>query len=57
MFASWLIENFIWVGIAIAAMLIGIKLAIGRILRRLMDASEMAESRQKASPRTDEHHP
>ena len=47
--AAWLTANFIWVGLALAVILIGLKLAIGGILRRLMDASAAREAEANRS--------
>jgi hypothetical protein len=42
--AAWLTANFVWVGLALAIVLIGLKLAIGGILKRLMDESAAREA-------------
>ena len=47
--AAWLVENFIWVGLAIALVLIGFKLAIGGLLKRLMDESAAREAEARNS--------
>lgn len=47
--AAWLTANFIWVGLALAVVLIGLKLAIGGVLKRLMDESAAREAEANRS--------
>jgi len=48
--ANFLIENFIWFGLGLVALLIGIKVVFGAVLHRLMEKSEAAEAARKNSP-------
>lgn len=42
--SEWLVENFIWVGSGMAVILIGLKVAIGGLLKKLMDESAAANA-------------
>ncbi|MCB1734543.1 MAG: hypothetical protein H6981_15510 [Gammaproteobacteria bacterium] len=42
--AEWLVENFIWVGLGIVVLLVGIKVVIGGMLKKLMDDSAAANA-------------
>lgn len=48
--AAWLVEHFLWVGLALVLLLLGLKLVIGLLLKRLMDASAAAAASDKAVP-------
>jgi hypothetical protein len=40
--ANWLIEHFLWVAIALAVVLVGLKVVLGAVFKRLMDQSAAA---------------
>ncbi len=42
--AEWLVENFIWVGVVIVALVVGLKVVIGGVLKKLMDESAAANA-------------
>ena len=42
--AKWLVENFIWVGLGIVILLVGLKVVIGGVLKKLMDESAAANA-------------
>jgi hypothetical protein len=44
--AAWLVTHFLWVGILLAILVIGLKIAIGAVLKRLMDRSAAEASRR-----------
>lgn len=44
--AAWLVTNFLWVGILLAVLAVGLKIAIGVVLKRLMDRSAAEAARQ-----------
>jgi hypothetical protein len=49
--ANFLIDNFIWLGLALVVLLVGIKLVAGAVLHRLMQQSAADEaSRKNATP-------
>jgi hypothetical protein len=48
--ANFLIDNFIWLGLALVALLVGIKLVAGAILHRLMQQSAADEASRKNAP-------
>jgi|GEM_PF-5344849 len=48
--ANFLIENFIWFGLALVALLVGIKLVAGAVLQRLMQQSAADEASRKNPP-------
>ena len=37
--AAWLVTNFLWIGILLAVLAVGLKIALGVVLKRLMDRS------------------
>lgn len=41
--AAWLIEHIWWLAAGMAAVLVGIKVALGMLFRRLATTSEQAE--------------
>ena len=47
---NFLIDNFIWLGLALMALLVGIKLLAGAVLHRLMQQSAAAEAARKNTP-------
>lgn len=49
--ANFLIDHFIWLGLGLVVLLVGIKIAVGAVLRRLMQQSAADEaSRENAPP-------
>ena len=44
--AAWLVKNFRWVGILLAVLAVGLKIAIGAVLKRLMDRSAAEAARR-----------
>ncbi len=44
--AAWLVTNFLWVGILLAVLAVGLKVAIGLVLKRLMDRSATEAARR-----------
>jgi hypothetical protein len=44
--AAWLVTNFLWVGILLAVLAVGLKIAIGAVLKRLMDRSAAEAARR-----------
>ncbi len=50
----WLLEHFIWVAIALAVIIVGLKFAIGAVLKRLMDKSAEAARKADEPTRRDE---
>lgn len=44
--AAWLVTNFLWVGVLIAVLAVGLKIAIGAMLKRLMDQSAAEAARR-----------
>lgn len=54
--AAWLVTNFLWVGIVLVVLVVGLKLAIGAVLKRLMDRSAAEAALQgEAAGRRDDH--
>lgn len=54
--AAWLVEHFIWVALLIVVLVVGLKVAIGGFLKRLMDESaarEAARDQDTGTPRND----
>jgi hypothetical protein len=47
---NFLIDNFIWLGFGLVALLIGIKVVFGTVLHMLMEKSEAAELARKNPP-------
>jgi hypothetical protein len=53
--AAWLVTNFLWVGIGLVVLVVGLKVAIGAVLKRLMDRSAAEAARQgEAAARGDD---
>ena len=48
--AKFLIENFIWLGLGLAVLLVGIKIAAGAVLHRLMQQSAADEAARENTP-------
>ncbi len=48
--AAWLVEHFLWLGLVLVLFLLGIKLAIGLLLKRLMEASAAAVASDHVVP-------
>ncbi|MFO8002927.1 hypothetical protein [Thioalkalivibrio sp.] len=46
--AAWLVTNFLWVGILLVILVVGSKLAIGAVLKGLMDRSAADAARRSA---------
>ena len=44
--AAWLVTNFLWVGILLVVLAVGLKIAIGAVLKRLMDRSAAEAARR-----------
>jgi hypothetical protein len=44
--AAWLVSNFFWVGLVLVVLAIGLKVAIGAVLKRLMDQSAAEAARR-----------
>lgn len=53
--AAWLVTNFLWVGILLVILVVGGKLAIGVVLKGLMDrsAADAARRPEDAARRDD----
>jgi hypothetical protein len=48
--ANFLIDNFIWLGLALVALLVGIKIVAGAVLHRLMQQSAADEAARTNAP-------
>jgi hypothetical protein len=44
--AAWLVSNFFWVALVLVVVAIGLKVAIGAVLKRLMDQSAAEAARR-----------
>jgi hypothetical protein len=44
--AAWLVSNFFWVGLVLVVLAVGLKVAIGAVLKRLMDQSAAEAARR-----------
>jgi len=40
--ANWLLEHFFWVALVLAVVLVGLKVVLGAVFKRLMDQSAAA---------------
>lgn len=48
--ANFLIDNFIWLGLGLVVLLVGIKIVAGAVLHRLMQQSAADEASRKNAP-------
>ncbi|MCP5141141.1 MAG: hypothetical protein H6926_07560 [Chromatiales bacterium] len=49
--SEWLVENFVWVGLGIVVVLVGLKVVIGAMLKKLMDDSAAANAAAASAER------